>query len=1518
MSLDWNKLKPNFDTRSSFEELCCQLARYENLPENSIFVRKGTPDAGVECFWKLPDNNEWGWQAKWFPTSPSSSQWTQIDNSVKKALEKHPDLTKYFICLPLNRSDERREGQQSFLDKWNEHVEKWKQIKNIDFEYWGSSEIEDRLSRTEHSGRCKYFFDKNFLSDTWFTNKLDEAIVSAGSRYTPELNVKLPIAKIFETLGRTPQFFNRLKKVSKNIKKEYHYAITKKLVENIDSDFVTFDNKMNFIFQTLVNADKIEQKKIDFHNIHEESKNILIIITDIISKLEQKIREIKESEGDSIQHSKDPYSDTFHHFLKLQEKISELEFWSQSDSMLVANTGALLLRGDAGNGKTHLFCDIAKERIANNRPTVLIHGGHLNVGNPKKQILQELDLDGTFDEFLYGLESVAQAHNSRALIMIDALNEGEGQRIWPKYLAELLEIISRYSWIGIAISVRTSYEETIIPEPISSDKLSSFTHDGFKNISDEAIKIFFDNNGIERPSIPLLVPEFTNPLFLKILCKGLKDKGLHKIPKGLKGVTSVYDFFIDTINDKLHKIDFLDYPKHQKKVHKAVDIITELFVTNNTHFLNYDDVDTALQSIHHSDTLSKSLLHHLVSEGILNEDLFFNEKKEKVPVIRFAYERFGDNLIIKNILKDIKTKTNLLKLFNKKGIFGKYFETDFSLMEYRGIIESIYIQIPEQFSKELIELKPKFSNHPVLIESFIDSFMWRHPSSIKKSTLLIIEKYVTKRRQFLDRFFRVLLTITSDPENKLNAIYLNNYLKKMDMPTRDSLWSIFLHDEFYEENNIVKRYIDWAWNGNKSNIAPSSLYLTGLTLTWFLTSSNRHIRDTATKALVGLLFNQLETLRQILKEFSKCNDPYVSERLFAVAYGCVMKSDNKKQIKLLASETYSFIFKNGKPSLNIVLRDYAKGIIDYAIFKKIKLDIDYNKVLPPYKSDLIKKFPTKKQIKLLKQKIGEPSEYTNGGYSIFQSLGSMGDFYRYTIGANSDSFEWSNVPLLQNNRSREKIFQEFAGDINKKQKTAWKNYYAITHEPDKFRGIPKESRKKVFGFSFEDNKFDKVVTDTQNYLYKQLNPKQKRIFSKYIEPYLKHSFNRTPREDLFNLHPFANWIIKRVFELGWTKEKFGSFDRNVQRQWGFRSTDKPERIGKKYQWIAFAELQASISDNFEFNRDFGERSFQQYKGPWQMYDRDIDPSLIMSKTNRIRHIEPESSCWWFPFPYDAWETHSDLDWLKKTTDLPNFESIIEVVNPKDNVKWLVLQSRYNLQQPISAEKEPYDTPRRDIFFHVDSCIIEKSNTKKWYDWGVKQTYSDSRFPDHDYGTNTFLGEFYWAPSVQSIISYGDPFWTKQDNSLGKLPSKAYVPSYRYAQDSEYDCSMTEGIQILLPNKLLVDKMNLKNNLDGTFIDVNNNVVAFDPSVFEEGPSVLLIKKDEFINFLEQNDYNIVWQVIGQKIILGGWAGDTKWKGDLNIHGIYRLDNNEIKGKFDSEYINEEIMKERRNIEKQNN
>jgi len=82
MNSEWSKLRAfNGDIKNGFEELVCQLARAEQIPNKSKFIRVAAPDAGVESYCILSDNSEYGWQAKFF-SSMDNSQWKQLDNNL--------------------------------------------------------------------------------------------------------------------------------------------------------------------------------------------------------------------------------------------------------------------------------------------------------------------------------------------------------------------------------------------------------------------------------------------------------------------------------------------------------------------------------------------------------------------------------------------------------------------------------------------------------------------------------------------------------------------------------------------------------------------------------------------------------------------------------------------------------------------------------------------------------------------------------------------------------------------------------------------------------------------------------------------------------------------------------------------------------------------------------------------------------------------------------------------------------------------------------------------------------------------------------------------------------------------------------------------------------------------------------------------------------------------------------------------------------------------------------------------
>jgi hypothetical protein len=87
----------------------------------------------------------------------------------------------------------------------------------------------------------------------------------------------------------------------------------------------------------------------------------------------------------------------------------------------------------------------------------------------------------------------------------------------------------------------------------------------------------------------------------------------------------------------------------------------------------------------------------------------------------------------------------------------------------------------------------------------------------------------------------------------------------------------------------------------------------------------------------------------------------------------------------------------------------------------------------------------------------------------------------------------------------------------------------------------------------------------------------------------------------------------RAHELGWTPERFAEFDRQMASH--DRNEHRVERVGKKYQWIAYHELTGCLSDIALVDGRFPDDP-ELYRGPWQVDTREMDTTILVTHTNQ--------------------------------------------------------------------------------------------------------------------------------------------------------------------------------------------------------------------------------------------------------------------------------------------------------------
>lgn len=1502
MPVEWNKIRSwNGSQATAFEELTCQLAFYENVPSGSRFVRKGAPDAGVECVWELPSGQEYGWQAKFFTTSPSSSQWGEVDSSVQTALKKHPALRQYTVCMAIDRPDPRLESGKSFLERWKERVTKWEswaasRNMSVEFRFWGSFELLEKLSCEEHRGRLFFWFHEELFTIDWFEKRLDEVIASVGPRYTPEINVELPVSAVFESLSRSPEFLTRFREAYGGIGKAWSRNSLRSLETDAPAKLESLSQQLANLIKVAKNYDRPGIEPVDWGLMRRDASEALKCISDIdslIYDLEQKSHESgPEGTGERAKkiREEDPFGYARYNLRRIKEKVADYSEFVNSDVAELTNIPALLLVGSAGTGKTHLFCDAAKKLVEASSPTVVLLGNQFRNEDPWAQILRILDLSCSREEFLGALESAAQLSGRRAIIFIDALNEGEGRCIWENYLPSMLVCLARFPWISVAVSVRDSYEKLTIPDGLVPNKLVRFQHYGFADQEYQAAKQYFEFYGIELPAVPILTPEFQNPLFLSCFCKGLKNRGLTKIPAGVRGISSVFDFFLDSVNDKLAKPSSLDYDPKAQLVGRATSQLAEWQSRTPADLISRSEAQKICENILPGRSYENSLFRHLLSEGVLSETISYDDASQCQDMVTFSYQRLSDHLVLRELLKKYVSPENPALAFQSGQPLGRYFEDESACFHNRGLADALAIQGPETFKKEIYELIPNAMDKDPISDAFIESLLWRDAKTISDTCLPYINKHILPRRDLAHKLLDALLTIAPNPDHPFNADFLHQNLIKKEMADRDAWWSIFLC-KHYEEKTSIDRLVTWSWSeADRSHIADESIRLVGKALAWFLTTSNRSLRDQATKALVSLFVDRIHVLRQVISDFAKVNDPYVLERLYAVAYGCALKSTDPEAKASLAQLVYELVFKDGTPPCHILIRDYARGVIEVAIRDGLNLkDVNADKIRPPYKSEWPLEIPSEEDVK----KYGEWSEGMPDEkwalHTIFNSVMGMGDFARYILGSDHGNLRWSKRRLGEpRTPSRKEQHDAFVASLSKRQKNAWDSYMHLRYSLDLYLRVGDPERKEIFG-QLSEEKLKALLEEVEHTLNRTLRRKQKQAFSEMVLPYL----NASPAEkDEFAMpvRIAQLWILKRVIDLGWTVERFGRFDRNQSLYANYgRSFHKSERIGKKYQWLAYHEFLAHMADNLEFREDYWSDKPTKYVGPWQLWLRDIDPSSLIKKT-LSREFEPTVSAWWAPVQVAGWNEEMDeTQWLKSTENLPPIERLPIVIEPGTGREWYVLACFYDWEEPTPPDSERFDIPRRYVWYMVKSYLLKSEQEDSFCNWAERQQFMGRWMPESpEQQTGVFLGEFFWAPAFEfDTPYYAQSGWTRGDDN--RLPCEVLASADRYLQEhSSYDHSIEDTILIRLPAKWIADNMKLSwRGIDGCYFDPAGHLVAQDPAVRTPGPRALLVEKEFFSAFLAAEGYRLVWTLLGEKGIRSRWTGSGTWPGRMELSGYLR-------------------------------
>lgn len=1463
VEIDFREIRPYYgDKRKGFEELVCQLARREMIGNARYYrrVEGAGGDGGVEAYWRLEDGTKYGYQAKYFVTT-REIDWSQIDNSVKVALEQHINLSKYTIALACDltdRSGKLNKGKTGW-EHWDTHKAKWQKWAeardiNVEFIPWTKSDIVDKLSsRTDNYGLVLYWFKTKLFDMPWFDDIFKRSKADLGERFQPQDHVDVEIKKAFDGLARSPSYLNCLYKWFCNIPKTGELAL--KLGRISDS---ISDRLLKGLEKQIIKLHEFGQSV----NTYYAEPFPIQSWKEIITSTFETIRQIREwlPKQNNIDGKKQIVRTTLKHLLSIEAYLGSdtpvclgangpNEIRVESDMRRI-----LLVVGEAGSGKSHLFADVVASSLMKKLPAILLLGQYFPGKDIRREFLCSLNLaNHDLHTVLQALNAAGEAAQMRLVILIDALNEAQTLRIWPDQLAGFISDILKYEWLAIGISLRHEYEDRLIPERIKTEaaRVECWGIQTPKEQEQAAIQ-YFEKRGIIRPAVPWLAPEFSNFLFLKTCCDALSELGKKEFPRGLHGSLQVMEFYIDSVQSKL-KRRFPDNDIPERAIYNSINQIAKSMATENVDYISVKsavDICEAEFGCRGPD-LKTNWLSILASEGVLRRDHIFGTNKNDTfvntkEVYRFTYQRFSDQFIAKTLLDNVhdisesfQTGGSLRFLIEKKDAGA-----------WDSLWGALAIQIPERFpGREILDILPQQFNNRfryACLRAFEQSLLWRSNSAFSDRTLELFNKLP---KEWDDPRLNILVRLATLRDHPWNAMFLDKNLKKRSMAERDTMWTVWINHVADDERHPLWVLIRWSLTADLNPADVETLRLAAIMLSWMLTSSNRPLRDKVTKALITIFINCPRLIPEVVEHFENVDDLYVMERVCAAVFGAIVRLSGTEDISASAEAIYRAVFAQKTPQLNINLRDYARATIEYA-YQRASLDkiINIEKCRPPYKSEWPLNNPTEEEIERLADEAG--------GAQILLSVLGMGDFGKYEVSPAVRQF--TNIPLEQprplSDSEKEISFTRQIDNWNSKKKDAFLRLKAAVNDKHSSLGMLNEDNEDPFGLGYPKEMIE-LVEQREEELLTILDREELELYESLILPMLLPervlSENRSLSE--FDTGLAKRWIVKRAYEYGWNSKLFPN-DNGYHKL----SSGRPEieRIGKKYQWLALFELLARLSDNVWAIGGWPKRAMLYDNPSADWFVRDIEPSFVAEPA---QHTDEER--WWQAMPLKL-EPIDDKDlraWPFQG-EPPYTSDWLDVIG-SDGKQWLLLYGLFS-----NTEKREKDvglfTLRRKIFVRITTILVP-SNIVKATIVKLKgcRLADPSGHETIDWTDGPFLCEYPWRNTWQS--DYG----IYEDEIIGNFSGIKYIRTVaRHVWESHLDLSLNNGSSILIPNPWIGKMMGLKANFNrpGEFIAKSNGQRVFmDPTLGILDSSAALINKDMFLDFLKKENHECIWIVAGE-------------------------------------------------------
>ncbi len=1389
----------NQDIHKAFENMC-RLLFSRKLLENKHILHSNPNNPGVEVEPVLESisNKRISFQAKYM----SSINYNLIMNSAQKIVNYYTgqlDIVYLYCNKDLTTTSTHYKNIEAVLTK-----------SNIQIVLISNQSILDQV--IDYPVIASLFFNHHHLTNDWFNEHLLISLNSLGPRYNSTFNVETRTEEYIDLFSHNNEAISRINQKKIDAIKEisnYSWKYT---------EYADFINKLILEIKSLNNVE-VENiiECLEWSSIIQDTFSNEF---DDLNKEINKKREVALSKKNNEQEQR-----------KIEQDIQELQYLVSVPSLLefdeieksLIQRKMLIVKGNAGVGKSQLFANASQKSIQSNGfPLLLLGQSFLSDHNIIQQILEYLGLNFSIDDLLNILEGIGEVYHQCIVILIDAINESRYKKIWETGLVSLVIKINKLNYVRLAVSARNGYENLVfgeaIQQMIKNNEIVSLNHTGFIEESIEATKTFLNYYNIPFSPTYFLQYEMTNPLFLTLFCKTY-DGG---------------EFDMFTLLEKI-------ISKANNEAQRAIE-----YDGSKTILMNLIKKIVEFQILHDRKSISREDLLKLdfwETYGLSNSKIPFISELEKIGLLtsyasgdeefyffgynlledfiwaKFIIDKYTDKVSVKNYLvKD------LLRIENNR-------ITNHSSIDTFIIICSLYAEKYSEECMDIIEtLSDELYDKQDIIDRYVDSFLWRKSCNVKSEVFI---DFLENHSVSLSNVWRVFIGNSTKTNHTLNADLLHKILLNKTISQRDYLWTIYINEHANEEDRLFQ-LIDLFDKGDTlDGLNEDNIRLLLTLFAWLLTSSNRMLRDKTSKAMIELLKMNFHMCKTLLKKFETVNDPYVIQRLYGIVFGACMKraQKHKTEYKELVKYIYNSVFNKATVYPDILLRDYARLIIERYLYEFIqaKRVLDVSKIRPPYKSSEIPVVSKEKYYQNDAKKSGFNSiSFSMHPDHIDGQPGGYGDFGRYIFQAavtHFDDIDMTNIyhHAMQYIRDElgydDKLFGEYDTSLRK--------YY------DSHKTIKTERIGKKYQWITMYNILARI---SDKHLLKGYEDKPY-PFQGAWEPYVR-DFDPTLNCNFlipYNLPKFELLKYKADELIKTTSIKKNAINEWIRKGGDFFSSHNSKleiRDSLGLSWILLYQYE-NINSNQDIQGKYIGRFEDESQDIWSMSHG------YFVKQNEFSHfknnlIKKNFMGRWFPEGSEYYQLYN-----REYTWSPSCQSLLSDT-------WL-------------------------------DCEIDTGETKT--------IICNDSLPNEENLNNIENDEKY---KLLSFI-----FQKREAVAPVKRKLGCVMPSFlRTSWESQYDASLEESITYEIPCKSIIDYLHLEQQkYDGYFYSKDGTLVSFDGNLANICKG-LLIRKDYLDKYLKENNLRLFWTCFGEKQyslgdgqqIIGEWSGFFYLEGD-KVEGV---------------------------------